>query len=140
MFKEAFPDKKSYKQEHLVHSILEQTHDAYNVAGDAVALLDLYEKAPPTAKSNEKYQFTVKSVQDSMANIENKRKHLAGYRFLIEVKTVSEYMANNLSSGGISIETLQTIANNEGVDGFDVLLTSFTRKKIAAFIYSKLCE
>ena len=116
-------DQKSYKQEHLVYSILEQTYDAHNAAGDAVALLDLYEKAPATAKSNEKYQFTVKSVQDSIASIENKRKHLAGYRFLIEDKTVSEYMANKLSSGGISVETLQTIANDKGVDGLDALLT-----------------
>ena len=137
MFKEAFPDQKSYKQKHLVHSILEQTYDAHNAAGDAVALL---EKAPATAKSNEKYQFTVKSVQDSIASIENKRKHLARYRFLIEDKTVSEYMANKLSSRGISVDTLHTIANDKGVDGLDVLLTPFTRKKIAASIYSKLCE
>ena len=98
MFKEAFPDQKSNKQEHLVHSILEQTYDAHNAAGDAVALVDLYEKAPATANSNEKYQFTVKSVQDSIASLKNKRKHLAGYRFLIEDKTVSEYIANKLSS------------------------------------------
>ena len=53
MFKEAFPEQKSYKQEHFVHSILEQTNDAHNASGDAVALLDLYEKAPVTAKSND---------------------------------------------------------------------------------------
>ena len=73
MFKEAFPDQKSYKQEHLVHSILEQTYDAHNAAGDAVVLLDLDGKAPATAKSNEKCQFTVKSVQDGIASIRNKR-------------------------------------------------------------------
>ena len=140
MFKEAFPEQKPYKQEHLVCSILEQTYDAHNIAGDAVALLDLHEKVPATAKSNEKYQFTVKSVQDSIAGIENKRKHLAGYRFLIEDKTVSEYMANKPSSGGISVKTLWMIANDKGVDGLDALLTSFTRENIAASIYSKLCK
>ena len=41
-------------------------------------------------------------------------------------------MANKLSSGGISVETLPTIVNNKGVDGLDALLTPFTRKKIAA--------
>ena len=65
---------------------------------------------------------------------------MAGYRFLIEDKTVSEYMANKLFSGGISDETLWTIANDKGVDKLDALLTSFTRKKIPTSIYSKLCE
>ena len=140
MFKKVFPDQKSYKQEHLVHSFLEQTYNAHNAAGDAVALLDLYEKAPAIAKSNEKYQFTVKSVQGSIASIENKKKHLAGYIFLIEDKTVSDYMAKKLSSGGISVETLQTIANDKGVDRLDELLRPFTRKKIAASMYTELCE
>ena len=49
-------------------------------------------------------------------------------------------MAKKLSSGGISVETLQTIANEKGVDGLDALLRPLTRKKIAASIYSKFCE
>ena len=49
-------------------------------------------------------------------------------------------MANKLSNGGISVETLWTIANDKGVNGLDALLTPVTRKKIAASIYSKLFE
>ena len=51
---------------------------------------------------------------------------------------VSEYMANKLSSGGISAETLWTIANDKGANRLDALLTPFTKKKIPASIYSKL--
>ena len=85
MFKEAFPDQNSYKQEHLVQSTWNK-HMMHTMLLVMKLHCWIYEKAPATAKSNEKYQFTVKSVQDSIASTENKRKHLAGCRFLIEDK------------------------------------------------------
>ena len=42
------------------------------------------------------------------------------------------------SSGGISVETLQQVANDKGVDGLNALLPSFTCKKIATVLYPKL--
>ena len=51
--------------------------------------------------------------------IENKKKYLPGYKFLIDDKAISEYMAAKLSSGGISVKTLQQVANGKGVNGLN---------------------
>ena len=63
-----------------------------------------------------------------------------GTKFLIADKTLSEYMAGKLSTAGISIETLQKVVVDKGVDGLDELLRTFTKEKIAVAIYSKLCS
>ena len=107
MFREAFPQKESYKQEYLVCTIIGQAYNAHNAAADVCALMELYQKAPSTVKENSSYYFAVASVKQSIAVIENKKKYLPGYKFLIDDKAISEYMAAKLSSGGISVDRLQ---------------------------------
>ena len=73
-------------------------------------------------KESTKFHLTINSVKESIANTENKKKYLIGYKSLIVDKTLSEYMAGKLSTAGISVETLQQVAANKGVDGLDALL------------------
>ena len=46
---------------------------AHNTAADVCALMELYQKAPSTERGNDSYYFTVASVKQSIAVIENKK-------------------------------------------------------------------
>ena len=95
MFRGAFPQKELYKQEYLVCTIIGQTYNAHNAAADVCALMELYQKAPSKVKENDSFYFIVASVKQSIAAIENKKKYLSGYKFLIDDK--AEYMVAKLS-------------------------------------------
>ena len=138
MFKDAFPRQKSYCQEYLVRNIIGKDYSVHNALSDVLTLMELHEKVPVGIRENVKYCFTVESVKDSIASTCNKKKYIGGYKFLIEDKILSEYMASKLSSAGISVENLQHIAKEKGVDGLDVLLRTFTQKKLAQAIYLKI--
>ena len=82
----------------------------------------------------------VASVKQSTAVIENKKKYLPGYKFLIDDKAIFKYMVAKLSREGTSAETVRQLANDEGVNGLNALLSPFTPKKTAAVLYPKLCK
>ena len=140
MFKDAFVGQKSYCQEYLVQNIIGKDYSAHNALSDVSALMELHEKVQSRIRENAKYYFTVESVKDSIVSNCNKKKYISDYKFLIEDTTLSEYMASKLTKAGISVDNLQHIANEKGVDGLDALLRSFTQKKLAQAIYLKLVK
>jgi DNA polymerase III alpha subunit (gram-positive type) len=117
IFKKCFKDQKSYKQEHLYRSILNDTYHAHNAIDDVKALGKLVQHALHTHGDILPFSFPLSAVVQQLIYNDEKSKHYSSLAFLVERKVISKCMAEKIAGSGLSLRNLKAIKRRDGEDG-----------------------
>lgn len=122
IFRKIYPGRKSYKQEELVHSLLNSTYDAHNAVGDVQALGKLIKNTSLSPQEILQHSFTPCAVQKALLFREEKAKNLPTLNPLISKGVLKMCTAENVAGSGLQLTHLKKIFQRDGEDG---LLNTF---------------
>ncbi|XP_060565928.1 LOW QUALITY PROTEIN: uncharacterized protein LOC132724962 [Ruditapes philippinarum] len=119
LFRKVIPGRKSYKQEDLVHDILNTSYGAHDAAEDVHALGSLISHLDVDNKTVLTQSFSVSAVCKNMLFNKEKAKNLPSLSVLLYKSICKAPTAENIAGSGLSLnlQHLEAIYKRDGEDG-----------------------
>lgn len=117
LFRKVIPGRKSYKQEDLVHDILNTSYGAHDAAEDVHALGSLISHLDVDNKTVLTQSFSVSAVCKNMLFNKEKAKNLPSLSVLLYKSICKAPTAENIAGSGLNLQHLEAIYKRDGEDG-----------------------
>jgi DNA polymerase III alpha subunit (gram-positive type) len=117
LFRLAFPGQASYKQEHLVRSILDVAYNAHDALADTKSLQMLLQHPSINRASLLKHSFSVEYVEACIVSRKVTAKNLSTLLPIVNAVGLSESMARKVAKSGLSMAHLKMAFARGGEDG-----------------------
>lgn len=124
MFKQMFPERKSYKQEELVRDCLKKSYDAHNGLEDVKSLKDLLLHLKPPHSTLASHTFTVDFVCQSLERHKRITANFPSFTSLVSKKVLSKSMAQKIAGSGLNLQQIRLIHARGGYDGLSDVLSA----------------
>ena len=120
-FKEAFPGRKSYRQQLLVSDLVQRDYMAHNAEED-VAVLAVWVEEKLSAKLLMKHSATLSSARDRFCFLEKSRQAAQEIKARFPRDAISTSMAEKIGRSGLEASHLHLAFQRQGIDGLASLL------------------
>ena len=117
VFKKAYPDQESYKQEHLVQSILKFSYAAHDAIEDVTSLGKLLTHTGLATADIMKHSYPPSAVYNSLLFSEAKSNNINSLLPLVFNGVMKRPTAENIAGSGLKLNDLRKIFERSGEDG-----------------------
>ncbi|XP_063441158.1 serine-rich adhesin for platelets-like isoform X2 [Mytilus trossulus] len=125
IFKQKFPDRKSYKQENLVKDILKRSYNAHNAVDDVKLLNILIKNSKVSLQDVINHSFTVEYVHNFLTEFRCKEARLKTFKpvYMSDEPIMSKSLCERAAKSGLKLEHLHLAISCDDFDGLHRLLS-----------------
>ena len=121
MYKQIYPERRSYKQEALVNDVLGQGYNAHNAEADVAALQQLVQASEIACAVLEGFTFSVNSAKKMLMYNEQKSRNCERLQQLVISRAITKCMCDKIGGSGLRLAHLKMAYERNGRQGIEAL-------------------
>ncbi|XP_052066308.1 uncharacterized protein LOC127705961 [Mytilus californianus] len=125
IFRQKYPDRKSYKQENLVKDILNRSYNAHNAVDDVQLLNQLMKNSKVSLQDIINHSFTVKYVHNYLIEFRHKKARLNTFKpvYMSDEPVMSKSLCERAAESGLKLGHLNLAISCDDFDGLHRLFS-----------------
>ena len=121
MYKQIYPERRSYKQEALVNVVLGQEYNAHNAEADVAALQQLVQASEIACAVLEGFTFSVNSAKEMLMYNEQKSRNCETLQQLVISRAITKCICDKIGGSWLRLAHLKMAYERNGRQGIEAL-------------------